>query len=70
MHWDERWADVEVLDGRLRVVSYDKDPQSIWRLLDSVRHDGDGNLLTDQEVYNSLPHRMQGFVRAFIVDER
>jgi hypothetical protein len=55
------WADIEVIDGRLRVVSYDKDPQSIWWLLDSVRHDG-------EEVYNSLPHRMQGFVLAFIVD--
>jgi hypothetical protein len=37
IHWDERWADIEVIDGRLRVVSYHKAPQSMWRLLAFVR---------------------------------
>jgi hypothetical protein len=46
MHRDKRWADVEVLDGKLRVVVYDGDEASIWRLLNSpcLRHDEAGNL--------------------------
>jgi hypothetical protein len=39
MHWDERWADVEVLDGKLRVVAYGGDTAWVWRLLKSVRFD-------------------------------
>jgi hypothetical protein len=66
MHLDQRWADVEVLDGKLRVVVYDGDEASVWRLLNSpaLRHDEAGNLLTDKQVYDSLPYRMQGFLWA------
>jgi hypothetical protein len=66
MYWDERWADVEVLDGKLRVVVYDGDEASIWRLLNSpcLRHEENGVLLTDKQVYDSLPYRMRGFVWA------
>ena len=68
MHWDERWADVEVLDGKLRVLAYDGDTASVWRLLESVRFDENGKRLTDKELHDSLPYRMQGPVSAGYVD--
>jgi hypothetical protein len=29
-----------------------------------IRHDENGGLLTDQQVYDSLPYRMQGLAKA------
>jgi len=65
MHLDQRWADLEVIDGKIRAVVYDGDEAALWRFLNSgaIRHDANGVLPTD-----SLPYGMQGFPWAGWVD--
>lgn len=55
---DKHLADVEVIDGRLHVVSYDG--PWVERLVEKLRpHVMDDHLLTDRELYDSLPERLQ-----------
>ena len=64
---DKRWGEVEVVDGKLHVVS---DDGTLEGLIDSpcLRHDENGKELTDQEVYDSLLVRVNGQVWARRVD--
>jgi hypothetical protein len=65
---NRRLADVEMIDGRMRVVSYDGN--WVERSLESVRRcysPRKGPLLTDQEFYDVLPTRLRGQVRAVYV---
>jgi hypothetical protein len=60
---DRKLADVDVINGKLHVVSYDGD----WvnRFIENLRpHVLDDHLLTDQELYDSLPERLQGMTWA------
>jgi hypothetical protein len=60
---DRKLADVDVINGKLHIVSYDGD----WvnRLIEKLRpHVLDDHLLTDQELYDSLPERLQGMTWA------
>ena len=60
---DHKLADVDVINGELQVVSYD----GYWvnRLIEKLRpHVLHDHLLTDQELYNSLPERLQGMIWA------
>jgi hypothetical protein len=55
---DQRLA-VEILNGKLHVVSYDGD--WVERLIEKLReHVLDDHLLTDRELHDSLPERLQG----------
>jgi hypothetical protein len=60
---DRKLADVDVINGKLHVVSYDGD----WvnRFIENLRpHMLDDHVLTDQELYDSLPERLQGMTWA------
>ena len=62
---NRRLADIEMIDGVMRVVSYDGD--WVERSLESVRKcysPRNGPLLTDREFYDILPIRLRGHVRA------
>ncbi len=64
---DKRWGEVEVVNGKLHVVD---DNGTLEGLINSpcLRHDEYGKELTDQEVYDSLPVRVNGQVWARRVD--
>ena len=66
-HRDKRWGEVEVVNGKLHVVD---DDGTLKGLINSpcLRHDEYGKELTDQEVYDSLPVRVNGQVWARRVD--
>jgi hypothetical protein len=56
-------ADVELIDGKLHVVSYDG--EWVERLIEKLRpHVLDDHLLTDRELYDSLPERLRGRIWA------
>jgi hypothetical protein len=64
---DKRWGEVEVVNGKIHVVD---DNGTLEGLINSpcLRHDEYGKELTDQEVYDSLPVRVNGQVWARRVD--
>jgi hypothetical protein len=65
---NRRLADIEMIDGKMHVVSYASD--GVERSLESVRRcysPRKGPLLTDQEFYDILPTRLRGQVRAVYV---
>ena len=64
---DKRWGEVEVVNGKLHVVA---DDGTLEGLINSpcLRHDEYGKELTDQEVYDLLPVRVNGQVWARRVD--
>jgi hypothetical protein len=56
---DQLLADVEMIDGKLHVVSYDG--PWVERLIEELRpHVYTDQIQTDQELYDSLPERLQG----------
>jgi hypothetical protein len=60
---DQLLADVEMIDGTLRVVSYDGD--WVYRWIEELRpHVLTDEIQTDQELYDSLPERLQGRIWA------
>jgi hypothetical protein len=64
---NRRMADIEIIDGVFRIVSYEK---GVERSLASIRRHWSppgGPLLTDREFYEILPKRLVGQVRAIRV---
>ena len=59
---NRRLADIEMIDGVMRVVSYDGD--WVERSLESVRKCYSPRRETDREFYDLLPTRLRGHVRA------
>ena len=64
---DKRWGEVDVVNGKLHVVSNDLTLEGLIKS-PCLRHDENGKELTDQEVYNSLLVRVNGQVWARRVD--
>ena len=59
---DHKLADVDVINGKLHVVSYDG---GLNRFFENLRpHMLDDHVLTHQEPYDSLPERLQGMTWA------
>jgi len=66
---DRKLADVDVINDKLHVVSYDGD--WVEGLIEELRsHVFDGHLLPDQELYDSLPERLQGMTWASLPTNR
>jgi hypothetical protein len=57
LEYDRRLADVELIDGKLHVISHDGD--YVAEVLEDMRY-YEGRRLTDKELYESLPIRMTG----------
>jgi hypothetical protein len=66
---DRKLADVEMVGGKLHVVSYDG--EWVNRFIEDLRpHVFTMIPQTDQELYDSLPERLQGMTWASLPDER